>query len=256
MNWVELTDGGLLVSKGVTIEVEKAGRGMAAMISTEVLDTDGDIIRQAKSAKGPGWDLADFNAMPFMTWGHDKSRPNIASPDVRAHVRAHKSGSGAALWLDPFAFDPGDKFAQEVQGKYERKVLKQTSVGFRSKNFEPLDGGGREYFGQKLIETAAVNLGANQETDTLIKSMLTRTGLVAKVESGGDSEVEALKIEVQYLRDELRLISNVVKLHGDKLFCGQDERDAVEPRAQLMEATIKVMADNLLTRLQKIGTAQ
>jgi hypothetical protein len=251
MNWVELTDGGLLVSKGVAIDVEKSARGMAAMISTEALDTDGDIIRQAKNAKGGGWDLAAFNAMPFMTWGHDKSRPNIASPDVRAHVRAHKSGSGAALWLDPFAFDSGDTFAQELQGKYERKVLRQTSVGFRSNNFAPL-GSGREYFGQKLIETAAVNLGANQETDTLIKSMLTRTGMVARVESAGDSEIEEIKIEMAYLREEMRLLGNEIKRQSDR-----DVTHKTEPEQfNLMEAAVKSMADTLLSRLQKIGTAE
>lgn len=257
MSWVELNDGGLLVSKAMTLDIEKAGKGMVAMVSTEGLDTDGDIIRQTKTARGRGWILDGFNKTPFMTWMHDKKRPNIASPDVRAHVRPHKNAH--ALFLDPFAFDPGDPFAQELEGKYGRRVLKETSVGYTSKVWEPLDTG-REFFEQTLIEVAAVNIGANRETDTMIKSMLSRSGLVAKVEAAGDSEVEELKAEIIYLREELRLVSNEVKSLGDrmmdKVFAGQDAGDRVSARAQSTEDAIKVMADSLLARLRQIGAAQ
>ena len=257
MSWVELNDGGLLVSKGMTLEIDKAGKGMVAMVSTEGLDTDGDIIRQTKTPRGRGWILDGFNKTPFMTWMHDKQRPNIASPDVRAHVRAHKGGH--ALFLDPFAFDPGDTFAQELEGKYSRRVLRETSVGYTSKVWEPIDTG-REFFEQTLIEVAAVNVGANRETDTMIKSMLSRSGLVAKVQAAGDSEVEELKSEIIYLREELRLISNEVKRMGDRMmekdFSGQVAGGAVSPRAQSQEDAVTVMADLLYRRLREIGTAQ
>ena len=255
MNWIELEGGGILVAKCSEVEVATVGKGLAARVSTEILDTDGDIVHAEKNADGPGWELDSFNRRPFLTWMHDKKQPNITDPSVRAHVRKRGDMAGAALYLDPFAFDPGDPFAVGIQGKYERRVLTDTSVGFTSKNWKAI-ATGREYFGQTLIEVAAVNIGANQETDVMVKSMLGRTGMIERVEAAGDSEVEAMKVEVQYLREELRLISNVVKLHGDKIFVGQDARDAVEPRAQLMEATIKSMADTLLARLQKIGTAQ
>jgi len=255
MNWVELQGGEILVAKAGDIEMATSAKGMSARVSTEILDTDGDIVHAEKTDHGPGWELDAFNKRPFLTWMHDKGQPNIADPAVRAYVRKRVDMPGAALFLDPFSFDAGDPFAVGIQGKYERRVLTETSVGFRSKNWKALPTG-REYFGQTLIEVAAVNIGANQETDVMIKSMLGMSGMSALVEAAGDSEVDALKVELLYLREEMRLVSNAVKSLGDSFFGRQDARDGVETRASSTETAIKSMADDLLKRLRAIGAAQ
>jgi hypothetical protein len=243
---------------------------MAAQVSEQNIDTDGDVIHQTKNKNGAGWDLVRFNKNPILTWSHDrKTIPNIGSADVRARVAKSKNGDGPALWLDPFAFDMPDPFAASIAGKYERGVLKQTSVGMIAVKWKRLENsdtgvmGGREYFEQKLIEVACVNVGANQETSTIVKRMLGRCGIAAKVQDAGDSEVIELKALVQhlteeqdYFRRELTMLANVIKRIGDKESAGQDAVAVISGAAKHADSEVDAAATAILLRLKTLGLAQ
>lgn len=266
MNIVELEDGSILCGKDATLEVAMVDKAMVAMVSTEVVDTDGDVIHASKNARGMGWDLADFNRNPIVLWSHDPRVPSIAGPSVKAKV-GKREGGGKALYLDPFAFDMSDPFAAGIAGKYERGVLKQTSVGFIGKIWDRRMEGdmmvGREYFEQKLIEVSCVNVGANQETDTVVKRMLSRCGVAAKVQDCGDSEIRELKALIQhltedqeYLKQELRLLGNAVKGFAEKDFGGHDEAAVIAAAANHAAGDLDLAAMAMLLRLKSLGTAR
>lgn len=263
MQIVELEGGMLLCVKSnpvlvSEVAVDQQTKRMVAMVSTENVDSDGDVIHQGRNKRGAGWDLVKFNAGPLMTWMHDIRRPNIASPDVRAKVGT--GDKGKALFLDPFAFDPGDDFAMELAGKYAREVLKETSVGFigrvwdwRNKDNNVI---GREYFEQELIEVAAVNRGANPDTRVEVKSMMARMAVSPKVikslETGGDSELLALKDAVDEINEQLRIMSNAIKSFSDcnpeRVVVLDGARKIVDERHALSQQTLK--------RLGEVGLLQ
>ena len=258
---IELKDGGLLVAKGVLAEVTTTDKRLVALVSNENIDSDGDIIHQGKNKRGMGWDLARFNKAPVLTWGHDISRPNIAGPATRAKVGSIEGG-GRGLFLDPFEFDSGDEFAQGIAGKYQRGVLKETSVGFIGRSWDKrmVDDAmaGREYFEQELIEVAAVNRGANPDTATMVK-MLGAHGLSAKVQGGGDSEIADLKRELADLRadfeKDITMLANVVKRFSDKETAGQEAAVVVSSAANKAASDMDAAAMAILLRLKQIGTA-
>ncbi len=269
MNIVELEDGSLLCGKDFNAEVTVAEKGMVAMVSTENVDTDGDIVRQGKTKGGDGWLLSAFNANPIITWSHDRlTIPNIGAASVKAKVQKSDDGS-RALFLDPFAFDMADPFAAGIAGKYERKVLKQTSVGFIGLKWKPIESAdtgnmtGREYYEQKLIEVACVNVGANQDTNTIVKRMLGRVGIAAKVQDAGDGEVRELKGLIQhlteeqdYFRRELTMLANVMKRLGDKESAGHDAAAVISGTAKQADHDMDAAATAILLRLKTMGLAQ
>lgn len=264
---IELEDGSVLGGKVMDTEVIEVDKAMVAIVSTENVDSDGDIIHAGKTPKGAGWVLDTFNKNPVIQWYHEPFRPNLAAPEVRAKVQKAEGG-GRVLVLDPFAFDMADPFAAEIAGKYQRKVLKNTSVGFRGLKWDRMMDGdmmsGREFFEQQLIEVSAVNVGANQETSTVVKSMLARHGFAAKVQGGGDSEVAELKAEIAHLREEqeyyrreLTMIENVVKSLGDeKSTCNAEKVLVARAAEHAASNELDLAATAILLRLRSLGAAQ
>lgn len=262
---VELIGGSELCTKHVCAAVRKSAAGvLVAMVSTEEVDSDGDVIHQGKNKQGAGWVLDRFNKAPVLTWGHEIWRPSISAPDTRAKVRGREDGAkGRALFLDPFSFDMDDPFAASIAGKYERNVLSETSVGFVGRVFEKrVDGEnvtGRDWYEQELLEVAAVNRGANPGTTTHMRALLTRSDLSALVQGGADNEVRELKEEIAHLTDEMKAIANAVKVLGDALAVKVDVHAALLDAKNDHRAVLTArdeMALSLLKRLQDIGTAR
>lgn len=262
MQIVELEGGMLLCVKSlpsvVSVMTDQTSKRMVAMVSTENVDSDGDVVHQGRNKRGAGWDLVKFNAAPLMTWMHDIMRPNIASPDVRAKVGT--SDKGKALFLDPFAFDPGDEFAMDLAGKYSREVLKETSVGFigriwdwRNKDNNVI---GREYFEQELIEVAAVNRGANPDTRVEVKSMmarmLVRPAVTKSIQTAGDSELQDLKDEIGDLNEKMLILINAVKSLSD---CNPNQGVLLERAKSVASERVSLSAETL-KRLEQIGLLQ
>lgn len=257
--YIEREDGTLLCSKAVcpTIEVGKAlddgtPGPIVMLVSNEAVDSDGDIIHQRRSSKGPGWVLDRFKRAPVMTWQHDLRIPNISGPGTRPVVRKHDT-KGQALFLDPVQFDEGDPFAMELEGKVRRGVLKESSVGFHILNREPRtdDDGNRaglHIYGAELIEVALANRGANPDVDVLAKRMLGYADVAKAVQGGDDSEVAELKAEVQHLSEKLRVLENALKVQAE-------DNDRMRLDIDKEQAARNVAAKDLLVRLQKLGTA-
>jgi hypothetical protein len=94
--FVELLDGTALCAKNVLATVVKLDGQphMAAQVSTECDDSDGDVIRQGKNKRGAGWVIDRFNKSPVLTWGHEIWRPSISSAQTRAKVGGRIDGAG------------------------------------------------------------------------------------------------------------------------------------------------------------------
>lgn len=233
MSSIELENGDLLVIKQCKGLPEPAtdGKIITAIVSTEQTDSDGDIIHQGKNKKGAGWVLDHFNKMPLLLWQHDRMTPNLSSPNTAAKVSRH-ADLGKVLLLDPVEFDEGDAFAMHIAGKVMRKVLRESSVGFRGVTTDPIRNGegqatGLEFFEQKLVEVSFANRGSNTETDTAMKSMLGMFAHAQEVQGGSDAEIAELKAELEDLTSQFHEITGLVKDLGDSV-AGLEEATEIQ----------------------------
>jgi len=253
MRVLELIGGDIFCVKNYDgLEMQKDSEGQRiAVVSTETPDGVGDIIRQGKNKKGQGWLLDRFNRAPVLLWSHDIQMPNISGPETRAKVR-RMDGFGRSLVLQPLSFDAEDPAAAMIEGKVDRGVIRESSVGFIGKEWRELENGGREFFEQELFEVSFVNRGMNPDTDTLTKTLLSlfpAARLVEKVEDGGGSEIVEMKQELMDMRDEIAVLHNVIKALGDRF----DEAAMAEEKKRSAIDEQRKMARYLLDRLEKAG---
>ena len=135
-----------------------AGAPMVFVASEESDDRMGDIISIA------GWNLDEFKKNPVYLWAHNHLAPPI--------------GKVAKVWaegkqlLNMVEFDQGDDFAKFIQGKYQRKMLRAQSVGFRALEFEERkdEKKGMHFTKTELLEISAVSVPAHP--NALAKSAL------------------------------------------------------------------------------------
>jgi len=229
------------------------------LVSTEAIDSDGDVVHQGKTKHGAGWVVKRFNGAPVITWSHDMRIPNLSGPRTKAKVGAivgTEATGRRGLHLDPLQFDEGDLFAMELDGKMRRDVLKESSVGFLIREYQPrvVEGKrvGMDIYEQELVETAIVNRGANPETATLAKSMLVRLGHT--VEDAGDHEVKELTGELDNLKGLVSVLADELKRLGDKV-----DADAESEAEKLLGAKVterNEAAKELLGALRRVGVAQ
>lgn len=227
---LKLKNDELFVRKVVTGEIVRAevGRPLVAVVSTDAIDSYGDIIHQGPSDKGAGWRLERFNNAPRIFWLHNPERPNL--------------GKGRA-WLEEnrllveVAFDMKDAFAADLDRKYREGYLSEWSVGFRALKREPRGEGygGEHFWEQVLLENSAVNRGANPETDTISKAML--SGLpVDDIDECETSEIALLKAELQDYRAELEARVRAIESHIMRQTRESEERAEELRRREAEEA--------------------
>lgn len=263
MSVIELKDEQLLCLKHIEGMVVSKGEGdspIVARVSTEGLDSDGDIIRQGKNKQGQGWLLERFNRAPVMVWSHDIWMPNLAAPATKAKVGRDET-HGRSLFVDPMVFDPGDEFAQHIEGKIRRGVIKEFSVSFIGKVWEYIRDKendrptGREFFEQELIEVSPVNRGANPDTEATAKRILGSSYVLRKVETAGDAEATEAVDELADVKAELAVLATALKSLGDQLDACQDEIAVLQESAYSAKRAYDRTAQEMLARLSKIGTA-
>ena len=117
--------------------------------SEESEDRVGDII------VAEGWQFDEFKKNPAFLFAHDHSIPPI--------------GYVSKVWidekqlLDTIHWDEGDEFAKFVKGKYERKMMRAQSVGFRPIEWEERKDTTRGILFKKteLLEISAVSIPAH-----------------------------------------------------------------------------------------------
>lgn len=248
MSHIELNDGGRLVVKSGATDTASDGAIINARISTSSVDAYGDIVHQGPNDKGQGWLLDRFNAHPVMLWQHNMADPSIGGGRV---YLGDDPAFGLSLFLTP-DFDMDDPLAARVEGKVKRKVIRESSVGFRSIISAPMDGGrGIEFFEHELIEVSWCNRGANPDTETLIKSMIGRNAdLAALVDSKDCADVETIKAEMQeshdVLAERIKTLEAVISNMGDLA-----ERRAEEITKH--EDAFRDQASGMVKRLAEAG---
>jgi len=186
---IKAKDGSIYAAKvGAGRVIEKAeGKPIVAVVNDESRDDDGDIIRQA------GWEMERFNKAPRGFWMHDPFQMNIYT--------------GGKAWVEKKEllfgpeFDQGDPDAMKIEGKYRRGALSEWSVGVKYLDYKPLNEdegmtGGVESTRQLLREISPVNMGANENTATIMKSLIRMAP-----EAVDDQEREALTEKVDELAD-------------------------------------------------------
>lgn len=193
---IEFADGRCLVDKMVSILKAEDDKGLIALVSTDSVDSDGDIIHQGTNENGKGWDLERFNKHPVMLWSHDIRIPSLGT----GHAWVGESEMGKGLHFRP-VFDSGDEFARQIQGKIERGVISETSVGFGSDNYDRRKAEGDEWPGfdfwdSYLVEISWVNRGANPDVDSMMKTYLkNHPSMIKEIKTFEDPVLDQMKVE-------------------------------------------------------------
>lgn len=120
--------------------------------STEDVDRGGDVVRQS------GWELANFKRNPVYQWAHNYGIPPLGIvPKIWVE--------GKSL-LNTVKFDLKDPFAADISRKFDARILRAQSVGFRAIEFEERKSKGffqdYEFTKQELLEISAVPIPMNQ----------------------------------------------------------------------------------------------
>ena len=114
--------------------------------SEESEDRMGDVIEVA------GWETKEFKKNPVFMLNHDYSLLPIGTvPMVKSEGKQLLAGVN---------WDSDDPLAAHVQGKYQRRVMRAVSVGFRPMEFER-QGDGMRFTKQELLELSAVSVPAH-----------------------------------------------------------------------------------------------
>lgn len=147
--------------KGIDVE----GRTLTAMVSTDSVDRDGDVLVPA------GWELENYRKNPVVLWAHDYGRLPIAKTLA---IEPWEHGLMAMVQFAEHAF------AQDVFQLYVGGFLRAFSVGFMPKEWAPRPGEGlRGYLITKaeLLEFSAVPVPANQDALVLAAKAATLCGI-------------------------------------------------------------------------------
>jgi len=221
--YIDTLDGGMFCNKEDLCEVVTKGEGdsgaIVLLVSTEAVDSDGDIVHQGKTKHGAGWVLDRYNKAPAITWQHDMMIPNLSGPKTRAKVQRHET-KGRGLHLNPLQFDSGDEFATFIEGKIRRDSIKESSVGFKILAREARKGDSGERVGldiyeQELVEVAIANRGANPETEVLAKRFLSNPRVLKEVEDGGSPEIVEMKEYIEELARKVESLETTISRFSD-----------------------------------------
>jgi HK97 family phage prohead protease/HK97 family phage major capsid protein len=126
--------------------------GMEFVMSDETADRMDDIIM------ADGWDLENFKRNPIALFGHRSDFPigkwknlRIENKQLRGHLELAPDGTSRRI--------------DEIRRLIDAGILKAVSVGFRPKEYEPLDKenpfSGYRFTKQELVETSLVSVPAN-----------------------------------------------------------------------------------------------
>jgi len=144
------------IYKAGFVKPSEPGGPMVFVASEETEDRLGDVI------SADGWALEAFKQNPVFMWAHDHTIAPLGTvPKVWVE--------GKQL-LNMVAWDEADELARFIKGKYERRVLRAESVGFRPTQFEDNGKtGGIHFMKQELLEISGVSIPAHPKA--LAKAM-------------------------------------------------------------------------------------
>jgi hypothetical protein len=222
---------------------EKTGR-LSAVVSSETIDRDGDIIRTA------GWDMKNFNAHPVLLANHDYH-------SLRSHIGVwEKMEVHGDVMIGQARFFIG-KGNEEADWAFELAKEKQLafSVGFipDMEKAVPLHKGdafgaqGMEYKGQELLEVSAVTVPSNPDAlQRLVKSAnlqpIVREIAEERLTVIDDSEEEGMRGLKQEEDEEEEE--------------GPEEDEPTEPTVELSEASVTAIVEGLAALLDARAAAE
>jgi HK97 family phage prohead protease len=132
------------------------------VLSDETVDRVGDIIR------ADGWDLASFKQNPIALFAHDHEKVIGVWKNVRVKGKQ-------LLGKLELAAEGTSEFIDTTRRLMEQRILKAVSVGFRVKEYEPLDKnnpmGGWDIKQALLMETSVVAVPANPNALSMAKAL-------------------------------------------------------------------------------------
>jgi hypothetical protein len=125
----------------------------AAIITSEVVDREGDII------KADGGDFSDFERNPQLLWMHNRRDDR---PPIGKVLKVWRDGK---RWLFTPQFDMKDPFAADIFRKFKEGFLNAFSIGFI-----PSEREGSTFTKWSALEFSAVPVPANAEATVLLRS--------------------------------------------------------------------------------------
>ena len=123
-----------------------------AMLSTEAVDRDGDVLLAS------GADTSAYLRNPVVLFGHNYNDPNAVV--ARALEITTISGSGIKLVFQ-FLQRGISQTADLVRALWDQKYLNAMSIGFIPKEFEPRPEGGLLFKAFEVLEGSIVTIPAN-----------------------------------------------------------------------------------------------
>jgi HK97 family phage prohead protease/HK97 family phage major capsid protein len=136
--------------------------GMEFVMSDETSDRMSDVIMS------DGWDLEAFQKNPIALFGHRSDFPigkwknlRVENKQLRGHLEMAPEGTSQRI--------------DEIRRLIDAGILKAVSVGFRPKEYEPLDKenpfSGYKFTKQELVETSLVSVPANPNALAVAKGL-------------------------------------------------------------------------------------
>ena len=156
--------------------LEKGGAKMKKRVTTitatsdtksdapSMLVTTADRDRDNDRLQPEGVDLAGFKKNPVLLWGHDYSQIPIGKIE---HIDVEPGRGIRARWR----WLEGDDQASRVRNAWRQGIISAASVGFRPKQTEPNEFGGRDYLAWELLEVSLVAVPANPFATRALKTL-------------------------------------------------------------------------------------
>lgn len=149
------------IQKGVGTDFEllDESRTIKFIVSSESVDRDGDIVRQA------GMDLSTFQKNPIVLYNHNRNSPIARASDMKIE-------NGNMTMVVCFPEEGVSKLADEVFGLIKAGILNAVSIGFLPKEYGWLEGGDVfEYKEVELLELSVVTIPANPDAVAVERSL-------------------------------------------------------------------------------------
>lgn len=157
----------------------------------EILASDDSVDRDNDIINPDGWDFSGWLKSGSLLYGHNPSNLPVGSAegakivDGKLYLYSRLAKKGTSDWHDT------------IRSLLDQKILKGVSVGFKPKEYEPNDVGGRTFLKQELLEISLTPVPANSNAMVQMKSMDISEEIKNKLIDKDEVEEETQDVEPQ-----------------------------------------------------------
>lgn len=157
----------------------------------EILASDDSVDRDQDIISPDGWDFSGWLKSGSLLYGHNPSNLPVGSAegakvaDGKLYLYSKLAKKGTSEWHDT------------IRSLLEQKILKGVSVGFKPKQYEPNEHGGRTFLKQELLEISLTPVPANSNAMVQMKSMNISEEIKNKLIDKDEVEEETQDVEPQ-----------------------------------------------------------